>query len=135
GCGAWAPTQASATMGWTASAWETQRLSNLDASAHRAAARTSSTVARVVPPARPHRTPNRSLATVCSLLPLSAVAHPPIDLLQEVAQCCTHTTYHTPICCAVQGHARAEALELHIRSHLPSPARRLGPPSIRRSIA
>jgi len=71
------------TMGWTAIAWETQRLSKPDASAHRAAARTSSTVARVVPPARPHRTPNLSLANVCSLLPLSAVAKPATVLIHR----------------------------------------------------
>ena len=53
----------------------------------RAAARTASTVARVVPPARPHRTPNLSCATVCSLLPRSAVANPTADLIQQVAQC------------------------------------------------
>src|SRR5215510_12641512 len=117
-CGASAPTQASATMGWTAIAWETQRLSNPDASAKRAAARTSSTVARVVPPARPHRTPNRSLANVCSLLPCVLLQTLPLICYnsREVLNS-NHSLYHTPVCRAVQGHARAEVMERHTCTH------------------
>jgi hypothetical protein len=55
-------------MGSTAMPWEIHKLSHPAASANLAASRAASTVARVVPPARPQRTPNRSLATVVSLL-------------------------------------------------------------------
>ena len=50
------------TIGSTALAWEIQRLSNPAPTAYRATSRTSSTDARAIPPASPHRTPRRSPA-------------------------------------------------------------------------
>ena len=64
---------ANATMGSTALAWEIHRLSNPAAAAYRATSRTSSIEARVVPPARPQRTPRRSPGPAAALSDGAAV--------------------------------------------------------------
>jgi hypothetical protein len=73
-------------MGSTAIPWEIHSPSNPDDSAYLAASRAASTVASVVPPARPHRTPNLSFAKVLFLpdLTILACVHFSLDQIRQL---------------------------------------------------